>query len=460
MTRVRTVAADHDTALHNTVNKDTVDLVVVGGGLAGLITASLVARQGRSVVVLEQGREPGGRGLTNQKGEVFFNLGPRALYCHGHAFRLLRELAVPFTGQFPNPGKSLLWIGERSFATPKGLSSLLGTRLLTWSEKWRLFRLLSELPKLDLQPWNGVTTAAWIAQTAGTGNLALFLRALLRLVTYGADAEQMSAGAALAQLQLSLAGNVWYLDRGWQTLIDGLRERATACGTQIQSSARVMSVEQLDGRLLGVRLADGRTLPSRAVVLTAAPAAARELLQLPAESALARFANHSVPSTAACLDVALDRLPIPQQRFALGLDQRLYFSVHSAAANLGPPGVAVLHVMKYLHSGETTASSDLRAELEGFLDRVQPGWRSLVRVQRFLPQMVVAHALPLAADQGLAGRPPVAVAERPGVFLAGDWVGARGMLADASAASAEAAAQGSLQYLSQSPARSFAHAAG
>ena len=43
--------------------------------------------------------------------------------------------------------------------------------------------------------------------------------------------------------------------------------------------------------------------------------------------------------------------------------------------------------------------------------------------------------------RGLAGRTPVDVADLPGLFVAGDWVGPTGQLADASAASAVAAAR-------------------
>ena len=54
----------------------------------------------------------------------------------------------------------------------------------------------------------------------------------------------------------------------------------------------------------------------------------------------------------------------------------------------------------------------------------------------FLRRMTVTSVLPTAIRGGLAGRPGPVVAEHPGVFLAGDWVGPVGMLADASLASA------------------------
>ena len=65
--------------------------------------------------------------------------------------------------------------------------------------------------------------------------------------------------------------------------------------------------------------------------------------------------------------------------------------------------------------------------------------------------MVVTQALPEAASGGLQGRPATTVANHPRVFLAGDWVGARGMLADAAAASAEESAQRVLKLLSDAP---------
>ena len=85
-----------------------------------------------------------------------------------------------------------------------------------------------------------------------------------------------------------------------------------------------------------------------AAILAVEPARACDLLEMPADSPLARWVAHAAPIRAACLDLALGRLPRPDNRFALGLDRPVYFSVHSAAAKVGPEGVAVVHVMKYL----------------------------------------------------------------------------------------------------------------
>jgi phytoene dehydrogenase-like protein len=416
------------------------DLIVIGGGLAGLCAAALVARAGRTVIVLEKASHLGGRAVTHVHGGIHWNLGPHALYCHGHAFRLIRELGVPFTGRFPSPGQGLLIAGQVPYRIPSGVGSLVGSQLLTMREKWRLARLLTTLTKLDSRQFDGVPLREWLDETAGAGKLSLFLGALCRLSTYSDDPARMSAGAAIQQLKLALAGNVWYLDGGWQTLVDGLRDQGAKHGAAFRTGSTVTAVENGDGAVV-VRLSNGEDLRGRAAVLAVEPAKARDMLNMPAESPLARWAADNVPVRAACLDLALNRLTRPRQRFALGLDRPYYASVHSAAAALAPPNVAVVHVMKYIGNDTATPSQAIERELKCFLDQLQPGWRAHVLERRFLPGMTVAHGLPLAESYGLQGRPPVTIRERDNVFLAGDWVGSEGMLADASAASAAESAR-------------------
>jgi phytoene dehydrogenase-like protein len=424
---------------------------VVGGGLAGLLTAALVARTGRKVIVLERAGRPGGRALTRIEGGIHFNLGPHALYCRGHAFRLLRELEIPFTGGAPDARHAFLTDGLRAYAIPRGLGSALTSRLLTIREKARLLGLFAGIPRLDSCRFDRVPLQQWIRDRAGDGNLARFVRTLCRVTTYVDDPERLSAGAAIDQLKYALAEGVWYLDGGWQVLIDGLREHLLRHSVELRTGARIGAVRpETDG--VAVTLASGEVIHGRTAVLAIDPEGATSLLDLPDDSPLAKWTARCIPVRAACLDVAVSRRTRPQRRVAFGLDRPLYFSDHSSSARLAPEGVAVLHVMKYLG---TTASENpawpVEGELEAFLEEQQPGWSNHVVTRRFLPEMTVAHSLPAAEDGGLAGRPSVEVPGYPDVYLAGDWVGAEGMLADASAASAKEAARRVLEAQARSP---------
>jgi phytoene dehydrogenase-like protein len=429
------------------------DLIVAGAGLAGLCTSALVARAGHSVIVVDQAAEIGGRAATHVRESVHFNLGPHALYRQGHAFRLFQELGVPFTGRVPSPGRGLLLASGQPYPLPRGALSLLGSRLFTLREKARLIRLLATLPRVDVRRLDRVPLCAWVEENIGSGNAAAFLHALFRVSTYASDFSRLSAGVAIDQLKLALQGNVWYLDGGWQTLVEGLRARTLDAGGQVRTGSRVKTIgSHQDGA--SIHLYSGEVLRSRAAVVAVPPRTACEMLGLPEDAPLVQWTARRVPIKAACLDVALSSLPRPAERFALGLDGPFYFSVHSAAANLAPEGIAVVHAMKNL-GGETTEPPEMvEQELESLLDRIQPGWRERTVVRRYLPSMTVTHALPTAAENGLFGRPLASVESHPQVFLAGDWVGSEGLLADASAASAREAARRVLSVLTEPRAHS------
>ena len=70
--------------------------------------------------------------------------------------------------------------------------------------------------------------------------------------------------------------------------------------------------------------------------------------------------------------------------------------------------------------------------------------------ERYLHRMTTVSAIATASSGGLAGRPPVAIPDRAGVFVVGDWVGPTGHLADAVMASARAAADAAIAHVSTS----------
>ena len=416
------------------------DLIVIGAGLAGLMTAALVARAGRKVVVLERSSRPGGRAVTRVEDGVHFNLGPHALYCRGAAFRLLEDLGIPFQGGTPGGQGAVLTDSNREYAIPSGLGSVLASRLLTAREKLSFLRLFATLPRLDARAFDHVSLDDWIKETAGAGNLSRVIRTLCRVSTYVDDHARLSAGAAIDQLKLVLAGGVWYLDGGWQVLVDGLRDRLWEQGVDFRLACRAGSVRGgEDGVTL--ELSSRELLRGRAAVLAIDPEGAAGALEGSVDAPHAVWSASCTPVRAASLDVALSHLPQPRPLVGFGLDRPLYYSVHSACAKLARAGVAVIHVMKYLESDRRSSPEAVEAELEAYLDRFQPGWRAHLLARQFLPGLIVANGFPGAEGGGLAGRPGVTVEGCPNVFLAGDWVGPEGMLADASAASAREAAR-------------------
>lgn len=407
------------------------DLVVVGGGMAGLAAAIFAARAGMGVTVLERAEELGGRARTTEKGEFRLNLGPRALY--RPATRLLEELGVPYTGGRPVLTGYALADG-RLYPMPRGVGGVLDAPPFEGRQGASAARALTDLMQAAPADISRLSLAAW-ADTAGLGDRARqYVYALVRLASYVDAPDRLSAATAQSHLA-ETGGEVSYLDGGWQTIVDGLRRIAESAGVEIQRRARTAAVTRDAQGVTGVVLADGTRLAASRVVVAVDPGTARALLG-PVGGAV----PSTTPVRAAVLDVALKRLPNPEGKFVMALDRPLYLSVHSLAARLAPGEGAVVHVVRYLHPGEHADSAQVREELEWLMDQVQPGWRGMVEHQRFLPEMTVMHALPSAEIGGLAGRPAVEVAEVPGAYLAGDWVGDEHLLAGAALASARRAA--------------------
>jgi phytoene dehydrogenase-like protein len=292
------------------------------------------------------------------------------------------------------------------------------------------------------------------------------LEALIRLATYADHASTIAASAALAQMKIALRGTL-YVDEGWQKIVDSMHSTAISSGVHFVSSSRIVGVVhdhsvravelgglELDSDRMDTQAiafpeqrpedVEGALIPADTVLLAVDPVTAAEL----AGEAGSAWTS-ARPLTAACLDVALRGLPEPRNVFALGIDKPLYYSVHSAFAQLAPKGGALIHLVKYRKEQyatneelegsrprRTSAAIEDEQELEELLDRMQPGWREVLVHRRFLPAMTVANALPTPG----ASRPSP-VTSVNGLYIAGDWVGDEGMLSDASLASARAAAK-------------------
>lgn len=419
---------------------NTERIVVIGGGLGGLACAALVARGGRRVVLLEKAAAAGGRAASQEEGGAWLNLGPHALYRGGAGRRVLAELGIDPAGAAPRGSGSLALDGGQVHALPVGLLSMLSTGMLGLGEKVEVARLLQGLGSIDPDSLAGLSVRRWIDRAVQRPGSRRLLEALVRVATYANAPDLIDADETVRQLQRAAGEGVLYVHGGWQSIVEALRARAIEAGAEIRLSARAVSI---DGRR--VRLADGSSIdagPGGAVVVAAGPSVAADLV--PGSAWLAAASRAAAPIRAACLDLVLSALPRPRARFCLGIDEPLYYSVHSATARLGPDGRHVIHAARYLAPGETADATSI----EAMLDLLQPGWREHVVVRRFLPQLLVAN------DVHEVGRPRAepTVPDAPGVLVVGDWVGRGAMLADASLASARAAAAALLEGARAAPA--------
>ena len=328
------------------------DAVVVGGGVNGLVTATLLARSGLKVVVLERGERVGGSALLSHSASIDPAL-LRSLALEQHGLKIVRPAADACAPTLD--GRALvLWhdlarasASIRAFAatdaeqyprflnsfakisavlrrvagsTPPSIDDPTAGDVLELLKAGRAFRGLGKADAYRLLRWMPMAVAdlasEWFeseplrATVAAGGVLGSFL-------------GPRSAGSAAVLMMLG-AGEGQPIASGWfaggkpGALGDALAAAARQAGVEVRTGADVARIEAADGAATGVTLASGDTVAARAVVSNADPK--RTLLGLLDPIHLApeivhRIQNIRAHGTLAKINYAVSALP----RFA-GLD--------------------------------------------------------------------------------------------------------------------------------------------
>lgn len=416
--------------------------VIVGGGLAGLTAAALLAKQGLKPVVLERSQQVGGRGASHEHHGFLLNQGAHALYKWGEAHRIFKRLGIRIKGNTPLPSVFL----ERQGSLHEISKLFRGKGLpvsLSWSDRWRLLRLFTYVLTRQHHDANAQTLEQWVERHLPQDAQALreIFFCFVRLTNYAWLPASQSAGAALRQMRLGLLGNVLYLDGGWRSIAEQLVEMIERHGGEVHTQAAVKQLHFKDGAVTGVSCGEGRFFSASNVILALPPKQAVSLLPEEVATELAPRIQGFVPVHAACLDVVLSSLPRSSPRSILGMDTPLYFAVHSDYADLrcgqSEPKGEVVQLVKYLPHNSQEDGRSHEDDLLALFSKAQPGWEDMCLYKRYLPKMVVSHA---AVTPASLERGPIVLHEREGskgVHLVGTWNAPHAMLLDGAVSSAD-----------------------
>ncbi len=335
------------------------DVVIIGAGHNGLITAFYLAKAGLKPLVLERRRVVGGAAITEEfhpgfkcsilahscgplRPEIFRDMQlerhgvemiqpePRvvALSCDGRALPLYSELArsaqeiARFSKrdaekyvEFQSVLNRLVEVIRRLMSqTPPAIDKL------SLSDLWGLFtaarevRSLGKKDTLRLLRWAPMPVADLVAEW--------FENELLRATIaargiFGMFLGPRSAGSSAVLLLRAArdphpAGGASFVKGGLGALTQGMAAAAVQAGAEIRTGVEVARIAARDGSATGVVLRDGEEIAAKAVISNADPR--RTFLRLvdPAHlepDFLIRMQNYRCMGTVAKVNLALAGLP-------------------------------------------------------------------------------------------------------------------------------------------------------
>ncbi len=281
------------------------DVIVIGAGIGGLVTASQLAAKGARTLVLERYLIPGGSGGSFRREGYTFDVGASMIFGFGdkgHTNLLTRALAdvgqhcatIPDPAQleYHLPGGLTLAVDrdyEQFIAdlTARFPHEAKGIRAF-YDTCWQVFRCLDAMPLLSLEdpaylakvffraPLACLGLARWLPFNAGdVARAHIRDEELLRFIdmecfcwsVMPADRTPMiNAGMVFSDRH---AGGINYPRGGVGVIAEKLVAGLEAHGGTIRYRARVVEVLIENGTAVGVQLASGETIRARRVVSNA-----------------------------------------------------------------------------------------------------------------------------------------------------------------------------------------------
>jgi phytoene dehydrogenase-like protein len=338
---------------------DKRDIVIIGGGHNGLVTAFYLAKAGFKPVVLERRAQPGGAAVTEEfhpgfkcsmlahsagpirpdvvrdmqlekhglrmiapdAGLVSLSPDGRALVLHQDATKVVQEIAKfsqKDAAKYPELQQSLRKMGavidDALKLTPPNIDDPSKGDLWGMLRMGRALRKLGKKDLYRLLRWGPMAVADLVAEYFETD---LLRGTVAARGIFGTFLGPWSAGSALVLLIRAAgdahpAGSANFAMGGTGAITQAMASAAKAAGAGIRTNVEVAEIRVKDGAATAVVLTSGEEIPAKAIISNADPK--RTLLKLVDPTHLApdftqKLQNYRMMGTVAKVNLALDGLP-------------------------------------------------------------------------------------------------------------------------------------------------------
>ena len=222
--------------------------IIVGAGLGGLATASLLAKNGFSVTVYEKTQTIGGRAVCKKMGDYWLDSGFHSLRKadKGPAAVVLEQLGktIEFATKYSEGVVPKTYVNGKLADSPLNVGQLLlRYPLLTFMQKMRMMRLIQKIKRTPMEELDQMTVAELLAATnISDKNIIAHIKQMIAIAYYcEPELEKISAGE-LARYLADWPYDVGFPKGGWKQVIDKLQEAIVENGGIIRTGKEVKGV--------------------------------------------------------------------------------------------------------------------------------------------------------------------------------------------------------------------------
>ncbi len=426
------------------------DVIVIGGGYAGLSAGAILAYNGKKVLLLEKATVLGGRAHYIDKDGFLLEYGIHANRngLDGAAAAVFSKIGK--TLDFIEPGEPELWLNGKFVPLPSNVPKIVKSKDISTKTKINaaltLLKLVAGKPeKLFPKAVDELTSRSTPEETL------MLLRVLSGIGIIAPDIKNSSAGEFGAYLKAALKSKVKvaYPRHGTKQIIDTLRAAVEANG-EVRTGVNVERISVKNGKVDAVR-ADGQTLSAPVVISTIPLQQLPDLFggkDLPLK--LVKYAQGLIPTAGISLDFGLSKKISEKDGLLVTSDP---VTMGQFTSNIDPsaaPAGKQLGTWYYpLPAGWLKNDERMQREAENLkkmLAEMFPGIWDNLEWERLLFMPMVDGFLPKPGQTRLE-RPDFTIPSIANFFLAGDTTKAEGTGGDTAFYSALAVSELVFNYL-------------
>lgn len=426
------------------------EVIVVGGGFAGLAAGALLAHAGARVTVLERRPVSGGRALVVKQEGFTLNYGLHYIV-GGHRsphYRILKHIDKLNDAPLLPVKPRLLhrMRGGQLYHVPSTPMDMVSTKLLSIRGKLGLPQaMLRIMAAADEKLWH-VPVGEWLDGVTREPTLRAFFLDLIGPLTFEAEAEQLSAAHFVQVMRPFLMPKgpiALYPAGGWISMFDAFRQHIEARGGGVQFKTPAERLEVEGDRILGVWV-KGELQRADHVIVAIPP---NELAELLKTTPIASLEMERLQAIRPTMGVAIDLGVMGLKNDHIGTIELPELNGTLGIHNLFEPSLAPAdgHLFQYLRFMTPEQMQD-KAEVErtepillDALETIWPGFRDRIVTRR----MLVRNMLTAASHRFDQPRPtllPVEIKSVRGLYVAGDATASAGELSNSAGESAITAA--------------------